>query len=726
MTKFFRLALSLILSTAIVLQTEPIFSFVSPGVPPVTEVSKPLEIAKDKVAIIYNSDDHLVKVGESYKQKMKKGTAVTKRTTVYDPETGDIISQKTKQKFEKSGFFNSTAGKIIGAIGLAVLTVVTAGIGAAMLGGAFFGATVVGSLTVGGLIGAAVGSLIGTTALSLLQGASFGDALKAGLISAAAVIATAGIAKILTSGPIQGFLSQISQGFADGVANFATRAANSLIGEGVGQTFGAKVLFQAATRIGSEEFSTTFGKKLGAFGTAAILAFAASAAGAFVNGSNIFSLETFASLGLQAASRGGLAEAFKNENGLGSQLAQQVAGYGLNGVDFTPVAKQFSNFFQGAGEKLGLFTPATVQGQKGLTLFQEAEKSGLGKPSQIFHDESTGEVIGAEYRVGDKSFYISISEEGMRKLLTDVHAGINEHILFQSGDLRGAYGNARNYLAADKETFLSAAPSQENYMNTNPADDAFEYRSRNETFDNGKALANRLDVFFIHDMGVDPSFADRRDSFLIGADTRLSKILSSISIDAITSNIPGGGWLANLTRRFIGNQMDATASQFMPGDQGAVQLTDVTRAEIGQVYAGFKEAIGTARFQRVVDIYENPITAAEVGLRNTNEATAESIFNNTVGLTPAGKMLDGISLAYNPTKLDATQREFYVKVPYVTESKGLSGITYHQQTSELYFRTGLTANGTHEVISITHKITENRPFDLHRERYDTAPKFGDN
>ena len=720
MTQFFRLALSLILSTAIVLQTEPVYTFVSPVPPPVTEVSKPLEIAKDKTAILYNADDKLVKVGESYKQKMKKGTAITKRTTVYDPETGDILSQKTKQDFKKSGFFNSTAGKIIGAIGLAVLTVVTAGIGAAMLGGAFFGATVVGTLTVGGLIGAAVGSFIGTTALGLLQGQSIGDALKAGLISAAAVIVTAGIAKILTSGPVQGFLNQIGKGLADGVSKFATKAAESLVGGGVGETFGAKVLFLAATRIGSDEFATTFGKKLGAFGTAAILTFAVSAAGAFVNGGNLFSIETLTALGLQAASRGGLAEAFKNETGLGAQFAQQVAGNGLNGVDFNPVAKQFGNFFKGAGETLGLLD------SKSLTLFDRIEQAGLGKPSTVHYDQSTGEVVGAEYKFGNKSLYVSASDEDLRKLATSMAESIDEVSLFKSGGLNGAFVKP-SYLAADKETFLSAASPKENYTNTNPADDAFEYRSRNEIFDNGKALASRLDVFFMHDMGIDPSFADRRDSFLIGADTRLGRILSSLSIEAITSNIPGGGWFADLTRRFIGNQMDATASQFMSSDQGAVQLTDVTRAEIGRVYAGFKEAIGTGRFQRIVDVFENPITAAEVELRNTNETTAERIVNNTFGLTPAGKMIDGISLAYNPTKLDATQREFYVQVPYKAVSQDFLGNNvYRDQISILQFRTGVSTSGVNEVISIEHRLLEKMADGSTRVTTYSVPRFGDN
>ncbi len=330
---------------------------------------------KAQIVSIYNSDDHLIKVGESYKQKMKKGTAVTKRTTVYNPETGDIISQKTKQKFEKSGFFNSTAGKILGAI-IVVAAIV-------------FAPYLMPFLSP--LMAAAVGAGIATFGVSLAQGNSFKDALISGAIAFATTIIAVKIGSFF-----QGFGS--SGGLLSEFGKNLSQLANPALVK-TGEAAFTKFLQTAAIRATGTLIAEKFGSKLGAFGTAAVLTASAMLIGGFADaGGDIFNFDSLVNIGLQSAAQGGLAEAFKNENGLAAQALFQLSSTAVGAVDFRPVAQQFSNFVEGAGKVVNDLNPFTEKGLRNTATLAGAEKTGLKKPD-IIRTNDEGEIKSLEYNV---------------------------------------------------------------------------------------------------------------------------------------------------------------------------------------------------------------------------------------------------------------------------------------------------------------------------------------
>ncbi len=293
---------------------------------------------KAQIVSLFNADDHLTKVGESYKQKMKKGTAVTKRTTLYNPETGDIISQKTKQKFEKSGFFNSTAGKILGAI-IVVAAIIIAPYLMPFLSP---------------LVAAGIGAGIAQFGVSLAQGNSFKDALiSAGIAAGAAIIGAqigSWLNSVLPNIPILGnVFSSLQQGLSSigqGIGN----AVNSVFSQAGSSAFTKMItdfVVRSALRVGTELVSENFGRKLGAFGTVFAIAVGSTLVSGLLSGAlgSPMSASDFGSAFSRSffsgALQGGIAEVLKNENGLGAQFLRAVGFETASKLDINLIGNNF-------------------------------------------------------------------------------------------------------------------------------------------------------------------------------------------------------------------------------------------------------------------------------------------------------------------------------------------------------------------------------------------------
>ncbi|MBI4215605.1 MAG: hypothetical protein HY602_02685, partial [Parcubacteria group bacterium] len=360
-----------------------------------------------RIISIYDANDRLTQVGETYKQKAKSGTLVTKRTTVFDPTTGEVISQKNKTKFEKSGFFNSTAGKILGIALVVGLAIIAPYIATALL------STTVGALGLGTLaISAGIGAAIGQFGVSLAQGASFKDALIAGAITFAATAAAVYL------GPQIGALLGNIPGIGAGLT--AIKTGLSAIGSKIGSFFGAttggaaaatvaerltvgtffqQFIPQFSLRAGSEVISQTFGKSLGVFGTVATLAVLGTFANAAIGGITNNPINTatfgnnFADSLFSGALQGGIAEALKGENGLGADFLRQFGSNFAGSLKLSGIAAAYST-------KQALGIARTLAEQEGITIDQI-------KDVAVFKDSK----VGVLYQKDDVTKYALLGYE---------------------------------------------------------------------------------------------------------------------------------------------------------------------------------------------------------------------------------------------------------------------------------------------------------------------------
>ncbi|MBI4226361.1 hypothetical protein HY612_04575, partial [Candidatus Roizmanbacteria bacterium] len=357
-----------------------------------------------RIISIYDASDRLTQVGETYKQKAKGGTLVTKRTTVYDPATGEVISQKNKTKFEKSGFFNSTAGKILGIAAIVALTIISAGIlGPALIAaGGIFSASIAG-VTVGAAVAAGIGAGVGQFALSLAQGADFKDALIAGAISFAAATGAAFLGPLVSNalGQIPGIgtaLNSLKTGLSNIGKSFSGLfgATGSKVAE---QTFFQNFLNQFSLRAGSEVFSETFGKKLGAFGTVAALAVAGTLLSSVLSnalGSSLTSgqfADNFANSIFSGSIQGGIAEALKGEKGLGAQFLREFGSNFAGNLKLSGIAAAYST-------KQALGIAKTLAEQEGISIDQI-------KDVAVFEDAK----VGVLYQKDDVTKYALLGYE---------------------------------------------------------------------------------------------------------------------------------------------------------------------------------------------------------------------------------------------------------------------------------------------------------------------------
>ncbi len=287
---------------------------------------------------LFDSENRPTEIKEEYFKSAEEGYYTSTRLVRYDA-SGNILSDETSENFDpkSGGFFGSVFGKILSSVLVGAAT--------------FLAPYLLPALTpaVAGVIGASIAQ----AGLSLAQGADIKDALISGGIAGATALVGAQLGKVVSGVTPQGsWLNQFGTNLS--------QVANPTLAQ-AGESVATKFLQNAVIRATSTLVADKFGEKLGAFGTAGLLTAGALLFGGLADAGpeKTLTLNSLTNIALQSAAQGGVAEAFKNENGLAAQALSQLAGYAVGAIDFSSVAQQLSNVVKGAGAALTALNPFT-------------------------------------------------------------------------------------------------------------------------------------------------------------------------------------------------------------------------------------------------------------------------------------------------------------------------------------------------------------------------------